>query len=221
MKKSFIIFVLILFYSIAGFSQKDTSKNKPLNDDKKIIMGNTKIEAVKSKEKVIPSVDIDLNKPNKIDKKVVLNDKKPITKQPFSIEILPKEKDIVEKRFWMGNDVSEKKLESHLSLGTINSKSKTVKIECRDFGAIDGDRIRIYVNGKVVSQNLILNGSFFFVYINLEPGYNRIDFQALNEGLVGPNTAELIVYDQTGIMISSKEWNLGTGAIATLGVIKN
>ncbi len=221
MKKSFIIFVLILFYSIAVFSQKDTSKNKPLNDDKKIIMGNTKIEAVKSKEKVIPSVDIDLNKPNKIDKKVVLNDKKPITKQPFSIEILPKEKDIVEKRFWMGNDVSEKKLESHLSLGTINSKSKTVKIECRDFGAIDGDRIRIYVNGKVVSQNLILNGSFFFVYINLEPGYNRIDFQALNEGLVGPNTAELIVYDQTGIMISSKEWNLGTGAIATLGVIKN
>lgn len=220
MKKSFIIFVLILFYSIAGFSQKDTSKNKPLNDDKKIIMGNTKIEAVKSKEKTIPSVDIDLNKPNKIDKKVVLNDKKPITKQPFSIEIMPKEKDILIKKYWMGKDVSETKLESNLSLGTINSNSKKVKIECRDYSAIDGDRIRIFLNEKIVSSNLVLDGNYFFVNINLETGYNRLDFQALNQGLSGPNTAELIVYDETGAIISSKEWSLPTGAIATLGIIK-
>ena len=223
MKKSFIIFVLILFYSIAGFSQKDTSKNKPLNDEKKIIMGNTKIDAVKSKEKIIPPIDIDLNNPDKIDEKAIsnaLSDKKSIPDHPFSIEIMPKEKDILVKKYWMGKEVSETKLESNLSLGTINSNSKKVKIECRDYSAIDGDRIRIFLNEKIVSSNLVLDGNYFFVYINLEPGYNRIDFQALNQGLSGPNTAELIVYDETGAIISSKEWSLPTGAIATLGIIK-
>ncbi|MDO9260420.1 MAG: hypothetical protein Q7U08_00565 [Flavobacteriaceae bacterium] len=223
MKKSLIFFVLLLCYTIDGFSQKDSAKIQLLGDDKKVIMGNTKMEAVKSQEKKIPPVDIDLNNPDKIDKKAIsnaLNDKKPITNHPFSIEILPKEKDIIEKKYWMGNDVSEKKLESHLSLGTINSKSKTVKIECRDHSAIDGDRIRIFLNGKVVSSNLTLEGNYFFVYINLELGYNRIDFQALNQGFSGPNTAELKVYDDTGNLISDIEWNLPTGYIATLGIIK-
>ncbi|MDP2089841.1 MAG: hypothetical protein Q8J84_10630 [Flavobacteriaceae bacterium] len=224
MKKSLIISVLLLCYTIDGFSQKDSSKIQLLGDEKKVLIGNTKIDAVKSQEKKIPPVDIDLNNPDKIDEKAIsnaLNDKKPISNQPLVMEKLPKDKDIIEKKYWMGKDVTNLKLESNLSLGTINSKSKTVKIECRDHSAIDGDRIRIFLNEKVISSNLILDGNYFFVYINLEPGYNRIDFQALNQGFSGPNTAELIVYDETGTIISSKEWNLPTGAIATLGIIKN
>lgn len=224
LKKSLIISVLLLCYTIDGFSQKDSSKIQLLGDEKKVLIGNTKIDAVKSQEKKIPPVDIDLNNPDKIDEKAIsnaLNDKKPISNQPLVMEKLPKDKDIIEKKYWMGKDVTNLKLESNLSLGTINSKSKTVKIECRDHSAIDGDRIRIFLNEKVISSNLILDGNYFFVYINLEPGYNRIDFQALNQGFSGPNTAELIVYDETGTIISSKEWNLPTGAIATLGIIKN
>lgn len=223
MKKTLLLFVLLLCYTIAGFSQKDSAKIKLLNDEKKVIIGTTKIEAVKAKEKLVPPTEIDLNSSDKIDAKTIsdaLNDKKPINNKPFVMEKLPKDKDIIEKKYWMGEDVSEKKLESHLSLGTINSKSKTVKIECRDHSAIDGDRIRIFLNGKVVSNNLVLNGQYFFVYINLEPGYNRIDFQALNQGFSGPNTAELKVYDDLGNLISDKEWNLPTGYIATLGIIK-
>jgi len=56
-------------------------------------------------------------------------------------------------------------------------------------------------------------------YLTLEKGYNRIDFQAINQGLSGPNTAELNLYDANGTLISSKEWNLETGQTATLGVI--
>jgi hypothetical protein len=57
------------------------------------------------------------------------------------------------------------------------------------------------------------------VYLELNEGYNRIDFQALNQGLSGPNTAELRLYDANDNLISSNEWNLLTGQIATLGVI--
>ena len=61
---------------------------------------------------------------------------------------------------------------------------------------------------------------YYVLYVNLEPGYNRIDFQALNQGFSGPNTAELNVYDDKGNLISAKEWNMPTGATATIGIIK-
>ena len=94
-----------------------------------------------------------------------------------------------------------------------------VKIECRDYSYVDGDRIRIYLNEKVVSDNIGLKGSYYVYYVNLEKGYNRVDFQAINQGFSGPNTAELNVYDANGVLISSKEWALETGQTATLGVL--
>lgn len=221
MKNFIIVVTLSSFFSV--FSQKDTAALKLINDDKKVVIGSLKIEAVNSTKKTTPDNSIDINKTSKISEEAIsksIEKNKPETVKSFVLEQQPKEKDILEKKHWMGNDVSEKKLESHLSLGTINSNTKRVKIECRDHSFVDGDRIRIFLNEKVVSSNLTLEGNYFFIYINLEPGYNRIDFQALNEGLSGPNTAELVVYDESGKIISSQEWNLPTGAIATLGIIK-
>ena len=79
--------------------------------------------------------------------------------------------------------------------------------------------IRIFLNEQVVSDNIGLKGNYYVYYITLEKGYNRIDFQAINQGLSGPNTAELNLYDANGNLISSKEWALGTGQNATLGVL--
>ena len=136
------------------------------------------------------------------------------------LETLPEDRDIIGKKYWQGKDVTHQRLKSNMSLGTVSSTSETVKIECRDHAYIDGDRIRIYVNEKPVSTNIGLKYNYYVLYVNLEPGYNRIDFQALNQGLSGPNTAELIVYDDKGTIISAKEWNLATGQTATLGIIK-
>ena len=55
---------------------------------------------------------------------------------------------------------------------------------------------------------------------HLEPGFNKIDFQALNQGESGPNTAELHVYDDNGVLVSAHEWNLLTGYKATVIVVK-
>jgi hypothetical protein len=51
-------------------------------------------------------------------------------------------------------------------------------------------------------------------------GLNTISFKALNQGTSGPNTASFMVFDENGKVLTSKEWNLATGAKATLSVAK-
>ena len=130
--------------------------------------------------------------------------------------------DILVKRSFMGQNTSNNiTMKSDFSLGTFQTDSKSVKIEVRDYSLVDGDRIKVYVNQEVINSNIMLNSTSYIININLKKGYNRIDVEALNEGYSGPNTAELRVYDDKGYLISSQEWNINTGNIATLGVIKN
>lgn len=220
--KSFFLIVLInLISTTTLFSQSDTTKTKKIANEI-----NTKGNyTLKATTKVKPTSTIEL----KIDKKLNtaainenLKQNKPNSStKNFLMEELPEDRDIIGKRYWKNKDVTHKRLASNLSLGTIYSSTRTVRIECRDYSYVDGDRIRIYLNEKVVSDNIGLKGNYYVYYLNLEPGYNRIDFQALNQGLSGPNTAEVNVYDANGNSISAKEWNLATGQTATLGVIKN
>ena len=105
-------------------------------------------------------------------------------------------------------------------LGDFRSNGKFVRIVCRDYGEIDGDRVRVYNNDKIVEYEIFLNGSYQEVNVQLLPGFNKIDFQALNMGTSGPNTAEFQMYDDKGKLISSNQWNLTTGVKATLIVVK-
>lgn len=223
MNKNIFILFFTVFFTVTAFSQKDTSKIKLLGDEKKILTITAPINAIDTDEKIIPTDEIKVDTDTKISEEAISNsilkNKSEPVKQ-FVLEQPAREKDIIVKKYWMGNDVTDKKIESTISLGNVNTKSKQIKIEFRDFGLIDGDRIQIYLNEKVIKQNVVLSGNYFFININLEPGFNRIDFQALNEGTVGPNTAELVVSDESGTIISSKEWRISTGAIATLGIFK-
>lgn len=137
----------------------------------------------------------------------------------FLMENLPEDNDIIGKRYWGNQDITHKKLGSTYSLGTVNSASKTVRVVCRDHSYVDGDIIKIYINEQPLENNIVLKAGYYSVYLDLKEGYNRIDFQALNQGLSGPNTAELKLYDANDNLISSKEWGLLTGQTATLGVI--
>ena len=49
----------------------------------------------------------------------------------------------------------------------------------------------------------------------------RVDFEAINQGESGPNTAEFQVYDDKGQLISANQWNLATGFKASIILIKN
>ena len=105
-------------------------------------------------------------------------------------------------------------------LGTFNTGSKFVKIVCRDYSYVDGDRVAILVNDEVVQPEILLRGEFIGFNLDLKPGFNRISFQALNQGSSGPNTAQFVVYDDKGGIVSSNEWNLLTGVKANLLIVK-
>lgn len=109
---------------------------------------------------------------------------------------------------------------SNQFLGDFKSNGKFVKIVCRDHQYVDGDRVRIFMNDKVVQPNVLLDASYKGIYVDLIPGFNKIDFQALNQGSSGPNTAALAVFDDQGNVISVKEWNLATGVKATMIIVK-
>lgn len=224
-----LLFIFLISFSSSLYSQKETTKSssseKKINNEINTAKGNYKIKASSKNSNVKPPVNFNLNSDKKLNTEAInknLRKNKANSKnQNFLLEELPEDRDIIGKRYWKGKDVTHKKLASNLSLGTITSKSRTVKIECRDHSYVDGDRIKIYLNEKVISNNIGLKNNYYVVYVNLEQGYNRIDFQALNQGFSGPNTAELNVYDDKGNLISAKEWNMPTGATATIGIIKN
>lgn len=134
---------------------------------------------------------------------------------------MPRDKDVMVKKYWNGKDVSVKKFQTNLELGRIETDSKTIKIVCRDHSYVDGDRVKLYVNEVVVRRSITLQGGYYVINIDLKDGFNRIDIEALNQGSSGPNTAEFAVFDERGQMLVSREWNILTGYIATLVVLRN
>jgi hypothetical protein len=105
-------------------------------------------------------------------------------------------------------------------LGSFKTKSFTSTVRYKDAAFVDGDKIRVYLNDKIIEPEVVLDGAFKGFKITLVDGVNKIDFEALNEGFASPNTAEFQVYDQKGIVISASQWNVGTGYKATIVLVK-
>lgn len=172
------------------------------------------------KIKVAPKLD---NKDDKTSGDAKKNLKKFIIKEsekPFSMtdsDGLKSAGEIFEKRW---NKELEKggviKTMSDQFLGEHRIDTKFVNIVCRDHEYPDGDRVRISVNDITVSPSVLLTNSYRRIEVNLAQGKNTVEILALNQGESGPNTAEFIVYDDKGKVISSKEWNLLTGVKAII-----
>ena len=130
------------------------------------------------------------------------------------------DKDVLVSKYWNGQNVSIKKFQTSLELGKIETASKSIRIICRDHSYVDGDRVKLYVNEEVIRRSITLEGGYYSININLREGFNRIDIEALNQGSSGPNTAEFKVLDEFGAVLADKEWNILTGYIATLVVMR-
>lgn len=105
-------------------------------------------------------------------------------------------------------------------LGDFKSNAKFVNVVYRDHGFTDGDVIQVLVNDDVIHARVHLTGAFKGFKLDLQSGFNKIDFLALNQGESGPNTAEFRVIDDQGIIVSANQWNLATGVKATIIVFK-
>lgn len=106
-------------------------------------------------------------------------------------------------------------------LGDFKTTANIATIMYRDHEYVDGDMIRIYVNGDLWIPQVRLEGGFRGFNLPLQSGFNKIDFEALNQGSSGPNTAQLSIYDEVGNLLATYEWNLLTGNKATAIIVKN
>lgn len=184
---------------------------------------NTKFKAIPAKNKnlkvkkaIPPKPDLPKITPPKVIKKpapsLPINEPKKdfVNPEDFYKDILNKKEDNPDGVFYRRNQ----------NLGNFKTTSLTSKIRYRDAAYVDGDKIRIYLNDKVIEYEVVLDGEFKGFEIKLEKGINKIDFEALNEGSASPNTAEFQVYDDKGKLISESQWNLGTGYKATIILVK-
>lgn len=105
--------------------------------------------------------------------------------------------------------------------GDFTNNGKFVNVYCRDFAAIDGDRVSLYVNGVEEVRDIFLLGEFRGFKVELKPGFNKVEFLALNQGESGPNTAEFMVLDDKGNTIIRNRWDLATGSKAQLVIVKD
>ena len=125
---------------------------------------------------------------------------------------------IIKQKFKEGSQ--NKSIKADYYLGNLETQSKYIIIKCRDHEYVDGDRIRLMLNNSIIHPNISLSSVFYVIDIDLDEGYNNIDFIALNEGDSSPNTAQLLVLDENGVVLSNKKWLLYTGYKAQLVVYK-
>ena len=203
-----LISLIIILFSINTFSQ--TEKREKI-----VIIPNEKSPLLLKKKK-----NKSLN--------FKLNDLSPKKENGPNINMIDQEKFINPNDYYtsrMNKKRGEKnKTPDHykndMYLGDFKTGEQNINVVFRDHEYPDGDRIQIKVNDKVVMGNILLEEQFKGVNIELEKGFNRIDFIALNQGESGPNTAELKVYTHSGKLVGSNRWNLATGVKATYIVVK-
>ncbi|MDX1902639.1 MAG: hypothetical protein SFU27_00660 [Thermonemataceae bacterium] len=86
----------------------------------------------------------------------------------------------------------------NINLGCVSISNRNVTISVWDNGAIDGDIVSVYVNGKLVIDEVEMDGpsNKYSVDVALDyEGFNYVLLYAHNEGTYSPNTASLSIDD--------------------------
>lgn len=197
MKKTlFLIFIIGI--SLQGYAQDELNRKQqsiqPKNSE--------------NKEAIPPTETPPTEEPPALSKEPIVLKINP--EELFNNNILYKREANVEGVFYRRNEY----------LGGFVTKSFTSTIRYRDAAFVDGDKIKVYLNDKVIEPEVLLDGSYKGFKINLVKGINKIDFEALNEGSASPNTAEFQVYDDKGTVIESSQWNVGKGYKAVIILYK-
>jgi len=212
--------ILFFFFSLHLFAQNPESEQKGI-----------KIPAIESKEKdsINTPFSIKPEDKNNISSTTGISDNMPLIlekpKEEFSMfdnSTLRDPGELFEER-WKKKAVEQGiRMESMADqfLGDFKSNGSQLNVRCRDHEYPDGDMVRVYVNGEIYVPNLLLTSGYKSFNVPLTIGFNKIEFLALNQGSSGPNTAEFQVYDDNGVLVSSKRWNLLTGVKAIIVVTK-
>lgn len=209
MKPIFYILIFI-FCSNITIAQGDVPTTKPLK-----VSAENKLD-VKTSNKGTA-----LRMPSVLDKSLTSKNNKPTIQMLPTRELVSAGHDmVIDPKVGEREKKGSKEHFGDQYLGDVKTGAKFIGIICRDHEYVDGDRVKIYLNGEVVEPNILLSGSYKGINIDLTKGFNRIDFEALNQGSSGPNTAQVIITDDLGKIIHNNKWNLSTGSKASMVVVK-
>jgi hypothetical protein len=200
MKK--ILSIIVISICLQGYAQDELNRLKPIPP------GN-----LKNKQATPPKQTEQREAPPKIDPLPVVEKPDPLKQAEAELFKKPT-------RYKKDPDNGTIPYQRDQYLGGAKTQSFTSTVRYRDAAAIDGDKIKVYLNGKVIEPEVTMDGEFKGFKIDLKEGVNKIDFEALNEGFASPNTAEFQVYDDKGVVIKSSQWNVGTGYKATVLLLK-
>lgn len=206
MKQIFFLSALVLI-GFQGFSQELPSSTKKPVFERSVPAGSS-----------LPSVL--LREEPKKDYKLKDDPTKPKPLEMMSKKELLTAGDFVERQ-WAEDKKAKAEYGEGQNLGSFTTKGTFVELYARDHQFVDGDRIRVYVNGKIVQSDITLGANFTPILVVLKNGFNTIEIEALNQGSSGPNTAAFKVFDEQGKPVTENEWNLLTGAKASMIVVKN
>lgn len=223
--KPFVLFLFFILASLSTQAQIDSKKKSvsiPAVESKK---DSADISPLRPSKPIKNNTNIGFNRPK-------ISPKLELPKKEFSM--LPEEEfgnpgELYVKQ--VNKNLEDLKLsEKEVALrngstidqyfGDFKSQSKFVNVVYRDHGYTDGDIIQVRVNDDIIHARVFLTGGFKGFKLDLQKGFNKIDFVALNQGESGPNTAEFKVIDDSGKVISQNQWNLATGVKATIIVVK-
>lgn len=206
--KSLLSVVLSLVLPVLAMAQFDTS-NKSSTFGSSFGVSPSKSQSSIFSTKSTPASEPD-NSPLREEKRIDLTEQTDFIKKEFNIK----------PNYLTGETEMKDEYKRGKYFGDFRSKSKFIKVMCRDHEAVDGDRVSIILNDQVVQGSVFLSESFKVFFVELQPGFNNLEFLALNQGESGPNTAQFMVQDEFGNVLLSDVWNLSTGAKASLTVVK-
>lgn len=135
-------------------------------------------------------------------------------------ELYTKKLDKIEKTLLPEGHGENAGLKEDAYWGDYKTTSKSIRVLYRDYSAIDGDLLRVYVNDDIIQPRAYLTQGFSGFKLDLKDGFNEIKFQAINTGSSGPNTAEYRIVDENNKVISSKVWALAAGVKVTVVIVK-
>ena len=210
--KLFFLIIISAFFSITTYAQVDIpSIPKPIerSENSPILIPRDNLPNPASKNPFMGRTQEPTNFP--LEKKEELN-------MRTGNDLLTAG-DFIEKK-WTEDKKAKEEYANDQYLGDFKTNGNFVEIYCRDYQYVDGDRVRVFVNGKMVHSSILLQANYTPVLVSLESGFNTVEFEALNQGTSGPNTAAIKVIGEDGKMITSSEWNLLTGAKASLIIVK-
>lgn len=221
--KFYFSFLIFFIFSLSVFSQIDNKKRsisipaveseKDSTDIKKILPSIPEAET-KGNTLNVPKISPNLNLPKKefsmFPQEVFGNPGELFQKS------LDKKSQVIKNEMDLGNVGSA----VDVFFGDYKTKSKSIKILYRDYGEEDGDLIRISINDEIIEYRVLLINAFKGFKIELRPGLNKIEFLALDEGYLLPNTAHFRIVDDRGMILATDLWALKADVKGVINIVK-